>query len=985
MTNLLIEASAGTGKTQALGERLIALLHAGVKPQEIVALTFSRAAAGEIFERFVSLLAKRAATSKEDARLLRSVLATQHLSQIGTLDSFLMRIVRAFPLELGLVGELTLMDAFEADRERAAVSFAILRRTEATLKKTFFEAFSLAMNREDVRSFVESYRAFIATWQARVTAFGDKSAWGEPATIWGRDPAFAHVTARELASAADRLDGLVDTDAWRAFADWVRNFRGRFGTPKGIAKKLLDADDLFSGDLYSFTFSRRAYDLTREQTLAVREAMMCVYGYVVRMKLELARGVFTLISAFDREYDRKVRRTGKLVFEDVPRLLRELPPEKRLALEYRLDSRIRAWALDEFQDTSREQWAALENLIDEARQSDGEKSLFVVGDRKQAIYGWRNGDVGIFTGERASGLYELGELKKTYRSGPAVVAAVNRVFARGRILSEFPAWACPEHEAAKPELAGFVRTEEALGRTMEDFVEPVRAALEANLGARADDPRRRGLTAAVLVRGNRFGALLADRLKAAGLQGVVWEGEAAILDTSALAGFLDLVQLADHPGDALTYRHFRMTPLAAAKWPQGVPDAPEVSRAMAHAFTTRGLVRTLRELRACLPADSGQAWSRFTEERFTDLLRAAAEFELGMSAGTRLSDFASFLRAKRKRTVAEEGKIRILTIHRSKGLGFDFVVLPLYEPDALTAESDGPLVGPNWILPDPGARVAKAVGGLESAYRLRKDRAEQEALCTYYVAMTRAKRAMTIILHPPGSGKTLRFSDLVRSADLADLTHAEFRLGAEKKDEKGGSAADAPASDDEAQTPKTPVAPKRAARRHLARRLPSLSFASGVSAGSLFASAEGRAAALRRGTAAHAAMEKVAFSSELPKPDGFVALWRERAFEVCADGVWVSGRFDRMTFFRNAVGELCAEVVDFKTSAAHPERYEGQLAAYRRAVAALTGIPPERISARLRDLASLKALRGRDGAVGRGTLPDGCGEGVREILLGGES
>ena len=943
MTNLLIEASAGTGKTQALGERLVALLHAGVRPQEIVALTFSRAAAGEIFGRFVGLLAARAQTSPEDARLLRSVLATQHLSRIGTLDSFLMRIVRAFPLELGLVGELTLMDAFEADRERASVSFAILRRTEATLKKTFFEAFSLAMNREDVRSFVESYRAFIAAWQARVTAFGDKSAWGDPTAIWGRDPAFAHVTARELAGAADRLEGLVDTDAWREFADWVRNFRGRVGGAKGIAKKILHADGLFDGDAFSFAFNRRAYDLTREQTLVLREAMLCVYGYVVRMKLELARGVYALISAFDREYDRKVRRTGKLVFEDVPRLLRELPPETRLALEYRLDSRIRAWALDEFQDTSREQWAALENLIDEARQSDGEKSLFVVGDRKQAIYGWRNGDVGIFAGERASGLYELGELKKTYRSGPAVVEAVNRVFARGRILSEFPAWSCPEHETAKPGLAGFVRTEEAPGRTMEDFVEPVFAALRAALGERSDDPRRRGVTAAVLVRGNRFGALLADRLKAMGLQGVVWEGESAILDTPALAGFLDLVQLADHPGDAMAYRHFRMTPLAAAKWSQGVPDAAEVSREMARAFTTRGLVRTLRELRACLPSDPEKAWSRFTEERFTDLLRAAAEFELGMSPGTRLSDFADYLEAKKKRTVAEEGKVRILTIHRAKGLGFDFVVLPLYEPDALTAEPDGPLVGPNWILPDPGARVAKAVGGLEAAYRLRKDRAEQEALCTYYVAMTRAKRAMTIVLHP--SGSTLRFSDLVRSADLADLLHAEFRFEAGREGERGGSAADAPAP--------ALVAPKRAARRRLARRLPSLPFAGGVSAGSLFASAEGRAAARRRGTAAHAAMEKVAFTSDLPKPDGFVALWRERAFEVCVDGAWVSGRFDRVTFFRNAAGELCAEIVDFKTSAAHPERYDGQLAAYRRAVEALTGIPPGRIAARLMVLPAL--------------------------------
>ena len=943
MKNLFIEASAGTGKTQALGERLISLLHAGVRPEEIVALTFSRAAAGEIFERFVGLLAERAQTSPEDARLLRRVLATQHLSQIGTLDSFLMRIVRAFPLELGLVGELTLMDEFEADRERAAVSFAILRRTEATLKKAFVEAFALAMNREDVRSFVESYRTFIRGWHARVTAFPEKSAWGDPTAIWGRDPAFAHVTARELGAAADRLAALVGADGdWRDLADWVRGFRGRFGTPKGLVKKFLADDALWTSEAYSFSFRRRAYSLTREQTLALREAFLCVYGYVVRMKLELARGVFTLISAFERDYDRKVRRAGKLVFEDVPRLLKALPPETRLALEFRLDSRIRAWALDEFQDTSREQWAALGNLVDEAWQSDGEKSLFVVGDRKQAIYGWRNGDVGIFENLLANSPPDTrGELKKTYRSGPAVVEAVNRVFARGRIRDEFPAWRCPEHETAHPEVAGFVRAMDAPGRTMEDFVEPVLTALTANLGARADDPRRRGVSAAILVRGNSFGAFLADRLKAAGFEGVVWEGESAVLDTPALAGFLDLVQLADHPGDAMAYRHFRMTPLAAAKYPDGVPPAAEVSRELARAFTTRGLVRTLRELRACLPAASERAWSRFTEERFTDLLRAAAEFELGLSAGTRLADFPAFLQAKKKRTVAEKGLVRILTIHRSKGLGFDYVVLPLYEYESLTAEPDGPLVGENWILPDPGARVAKAVGGLEAAYRLRKARAEQEALCTYYVALTRAKRAMTLVLHP--SGTTLKFSDLVRSADLADLANPEFRF-------TPPAAAD---DDDDLAAAATPLrAPAvRSARSRLARRLPSLAYAHGVSAGSLFASAERRAAALRRGTDAHAAAARLAFTDALPKPAGFVALWRERAFEVCMDGEWVSGRFDRVTFFRDAVGDLRAEIVDFKTSRTHPERYDGQLAAYRRAVAALTGIPPGRITARLMQLA----------------------------------
>ena len=104
--NLLIEASAGTGKTQALAGRLIELIRAGLKPREIVALTFSRAAAGEIFERFVSLLAESAAENPGDAALLREVVATQHLSQIGTLDSFLMRMVRSFPLELGLRGDV---------------------------------------------------------------------------------------------------------------------------------------------------------------------------------------------------------------------------------------------------------------------------------------------------------------------------------------------------------------------------------------------------------------------------------------------------------------------------------------------------------------------------------------------------------------------------------------------------------------------------------------------------------------------------------------------------------------------------------------------------------------------------------------------------------------------------------------------------------------------------------------------------------------
>ena len=188
--NVLIEASAGTGKTQALAGRLIELIRAGAKPQEIVALTFSRAAAGEIFERFVTLLAEGAEKSPQDAKLLREVIETQHLSQIGTLDSFLMRIVRSFPLELGIVGRLEMMDDYEAAAERARVSFGILRRTDAALKRAFGEAFALAMNHENVRSFTETYRTFISAWHERYLAMPEPQAWGDAARLSRADADF---------------------------------------------------------------------------------------------------------------------------------------------------------------------------------------------------------------------------------------------------------------------------------------------------------------------------------------------------------------------------------------------------------------------------------------------------------------------------------------------------------------------------------------------------------------------------------------------------------------------------------------------------------------------------------------------------------------------------------------------------------------------------------------------------------------------------
>ena len=929
--NVLIEASAGTGKTEALAERLITLIRAGVKPWEIVALTFSRDAAGEIFQRFVTNLARSAEKNPSDLCLLREVIATQHLSRIGTLDSFLMLVLRGFPLELGLMGDLEIMDEYRSACERNRVSFGILRRTDAETRRIFVEAFSLAMNRTDVRSFVNSYRSFIEKWHEHYLEMPDPACWRG---FTAEDPGVV----------------TVENPALQPFFEWAKGFRGSFEGLKGIAKKLVEKDDVFEGATIEVSFRNKPYAFAGIEAKAIRETLRHVYGMVIRLRSETAQGICRLIAAYERVYDEKVRRAGRLVFVDVPRLVSRLSETDRLALEFRMDARIRAWALDEFQDTSREQWRALSNLVDEAKQSDGEKSVFVVGDRKQAIYGWRNGDVRIFERERDGGAYRVDERGKTYRFGPALVEAVNRIFVDGGLKYDFPAWSSPVHSTAKPDLDGFVQKVESPGPKMMDFVDPVFNAL------RAVDPVRRGISTAVLVRNNAFGRLLAEELAARGLENVVWEGESDLLDTPALVAFLDLVRLADHPGDRQSYAHFTTTPLAAAKYPNGVPDAAVVSAEFALSFTTRGLVRTFRELRALLPEDPSDCWSERTEERFTAMLRAAAGFELTMESRTRLSDFPACLAATRQRTIAQPGKIRILTIHRSKGLSFDYVVLPLYEHEGITAASDGPLIGDGWILPDPGMRAIRAFPELAEASRRRQDRSEQEELCGYYVAMTRARRAMTIVLHPQPAKETdsRRFSDYVRSSLPDTIGNPRWYLG---QGAPLGQRASCPL---QLSTP----ASNRRKRQAISRSLPSLSFHAGQSAGELFAFRSVRRQAMEKGLREHARYERLEWiaaeeaSTELEralvKPVGLVELWRERPFEVWVDGSWVSGRFDRVVFAGGG-----AEILDFKTNAIRRgetaeefawrmgREYERQMATYRQAVSLLTGIPLERISAKL--------------------------------------
>ena len=108
-------------------------------------------------------------------------------------------------------------------------------------------------------------------------------------------------------------------------------------------------------------------------------------------------------------------------------------------LYYRLDARYDHWLFDEFQDTSRSQWAIIKDLVDEAIQ-DSERTAFFVGDTKQSLYLWRNSDDRLFQSiceYYENAIERPNTLSESYRSAPAIMDAVNRVFDDRLAIQEY--------------------------------------------------------------------------------------------------------------------------------------------------------------------------------------------------------------------------------------------------------------------------------------------------------------------------------------------------------------------------------------------------------------------------------------------------------------------------------------------------------------------------------------------------------------------
>lgn len=805
--NTAISASAGSGKTFQLAHRYVRLMACDVPTDRICALTFSRKAAGEIFDSIVKCL-RKAASSDDDLRLTRELIGKPnadsafflrllrfftdnlHHARIGTLDSFIVGVIRAFPMELGIASNLDLFDsdsASAADAHREALGDIFNHRNASPADQSdFLDCFKQATFGREEKALESVLNSFVEKFRAWHSVLPGSDAWGCETAIWPKHSPWLK-RVEDADDAADKLTRVVNSlpwpqkhgERWRLFAQAAREFN-----KDGVWSKDIEyLFDKLSETLPELRKGGAIIKLDRsEYTLGpdVCKPALALFSRVMNVEisraLEQTRGIYRVLDHYERRYDR-IRRKGRMTFSDAQRLLtpandfsggavlsRSPDAPGKLYIDYRLDCKLDHWLLDEFQDTSDLQWEVLSNLVAEVIQDDsGRRSFFYVGDVKQAIHGWRGGNARLF-GEilRTYGSrIRQAALNTSFRSCQAVIDAVNQVF--GKLPGDIPdgtanawrqVWQEQHCEDAHVPAIGHVAILEPKydgGKEKPGELDRFRV-VSAIL--KEIDPVGRGLSTGILVRKNEAGEKVAEFLRSERMgMSVVHEGKTRINDNPVVSTLLALIQFAAHPGDTFAWRHLEMSPLNA-NFQELKLTRNSLSLHLLHEIQTAGFQPFIRNWGARLK--DKRELDAFGTKRLNDLIAAAGEFDAAYACDC--GSFLRFITAYAIKTPASDKAVRVMTVHQAKGLEFDLVILPELMGESIVAgghiefltDRDSALGMPRWGIKAPRKCVEMNDPVLAEAVKKHEENACFDELCVLYVAMTRAKQGLYMITSFPG-------------------------------------------------------------------------------------------------------------------------------------------------------------------------------------------------------------------------------------------
>jgi len=807
ITNTIIRASAGSGKTFLLSNTFLNILFQSNNPigstlNTILASTFTRKAAGEITDRIFTKFADVALEpdkrkelgeflcypkSNDLEKTLQTLLAelarNMYRLRIGTLDAYFNKIATAFSLELGLPPGWTMLDDTEFPRLLAEAVREVFNESKRNDAKRLMH---LLQKEEESASMMKELVGLAKTMLPLVRETNREN-WNHatPERLENQthdllseetiDELFEKIEAisddqlpqtgkkephTHYLGARDDIKGAIYSRDWKSF------FKN--GLVKAIVP-ILDDPSL------ECKYSRKDVRMEAPELFEiVRTLLPHAKSVQIKILIGQTQATYELLKMVAEKLDDIMERERKFRFEDITRKIADYGFKNRLdSLQHRLNANTKHLLLDEFQDTSLPQWEILEPLALQAA-GDHDGTYFCVGDEKQSIYSWRGGEAAIFgsmksrmeQGQRDQKIDE-NTMEQTRRCAKPIVDAVNTLFAQIQNSSTVgKTCAAPEqsnkagtrwqqrfkHHSTANTKPGYCALEESPlaenGNRDEAHVKYVVERIKQLVSIvqhRSDLKEGIG----ILVATQKFGAKIVSALKE---EGIETTGNGASLSQSpAIRYVISALVFAEHPGNTIARFHLAHSPLAKMIGLDSHDDS-YCSRAIRNELVNKGYGEVIGDYIKVLSEFCNTA----ELERLEKLLEVAYRFD-EVSTGVRTRQFIDMLEDERVSN-QNAAKIQVMTIHAAKGLEFDIVVLPELDGNLKGRPEKIKCVTRNKIVDDstsPVDFVLRYVGEelqntLPKEYRdvfnHRVQRVVEESLSKLYVAMTRAIRSLIMIV-----------------------------------------------------------------------------------------------------------------------------------------------------------------------------------------------------------------------------------------------
>lgn len=477
-----VSASAGTGKTRVLTDRVLRLLLSGSAPDQILCLTFTRAAAAEMANRLHGDLSNwvvlddsglrqallgltgRVPTEEEmeqARRLFASVLDSPGGLKIQTIHAFCESLLSRFPLEsdipphFSVIDERTSTELLREARDqvltRAREDIALatsLQHLTAQVSEDRFSAVAQELTTERAR-LERLFGRFDGSWSALSTVIAEilgLEADEDETTIIEAACDLNETEAAALRQVADAMmhGGKTDQRHGEIIASWIDTNESRPELLSAYMSAFFTAEGSTRARLIHKDALERAND-DAGQVLAEEASRLEIIGSKMKAAQTAAdtMALLHLGYALVNTYGGVKHGRALLDYDDLITFARQLLSRPGIApwILYKLDGGLDHVLVDEAQDTNEEQWRVIATLTDEFFSGQGarerRRTVFAVGDAKQSIYSFQRADPQLFAEWRSHFATRAGdagedwrplELVHSYRSTPPVLSLVDEVF-----------------------------------------------------------------------------------------------------------------------------------------------------------------------------------------------------------------------------------------------------------------------------------------------------------------------------------------------------------------------------------------------------------------------------------------------------------------------------------------------------------------------------------------------------------------------------